>query len=314
MATTTTNFGWDIPQSTDLVKDGATAIATLGQDIDTSMVDLKGGTTGQILSKTSNTDMDFTWINNDQGDITGVTAGTGISGGGTSGTVTITNDMATTIDAKGDLIGGTGADTYARLAIGTNGQVLTADSTQTTGMKWATAASGASASYTLLNAGGTALTGAATITVSSISGYERFIVLVQGASSASAGSMIKLRINGDTTSGNYDSAGGYASANSSYSAGVFDNAGGTTNGCDLGLMSGSATSQIYAGIKIEGGTSTGNKSWQVTAGASAGGSNAQGLYWHTGIYKGTATISSISVFSATGNFDAGTLYVYGSAN
>ena len=45
MATTTTNFGWDIPQSTDLVKDGATAIATLGQDIDTAFVDLKGGTT-----------------------------------------------------------------------------------------------------------------------------------------------------------------------------------------------------------------------------------------------------------------------------
>lgn len=61
MATTTTNFGWDIPQSTDLVKDGATAIAALGQDIDTALVDLKGGTTGQILSKASGTDLDFTW-------------------------------------------------------------------------------------------------------------------------------------------------------------------------------------------------------------------------------------------------------------
>lgn len=61
MATTTTNFGWDIPQSTDLVKDGATAIATLGQDIDTALVDLKGGTTGQVLSKNSGTDLDFTW-------------------------------------------------------------------------------------------------------------------------------------------------------------------------------------------------------------------------------------------------------------
>lgn len=65
MATTTTNFGWDIPQSTDLVKDGATAIAALGQDIDTAMVDLKGGTTGQVLSKASNTDLDFTWIEQD---------------------------------------------------------------------------------------------------------------------------------------------------------------------------------------------------------------------------------------------------------
>jgi hypothetical protein len=65
MATTTTNFGWDIPQSTDLVKDGATAIATLGQDIDTAFVDLKGGTSGQVLAKNSGTDLDFTWVEQD---------------------------------------------------------------------------------------------------------------------------------------------------------------------------------------------------------------------------------------------------------
>jgi hypothetical protein len=85
---TTTNFGWETPDDTDLVKDGALAMRTLGNAIDASMVDLKGGTTGQILSKTSNTDMDFTWITNDQGDITGITTGddSGLSGGVTSGT------------------------------------------------------------------------------------------------------------------------------------------------------------------------------------------------------------------------------------
>ena len=83
------------------------------------------------------------WIAAPIGDITGVTAGTGISGGGTSGTVTITNSMATEIAAKGDLIIGTGAAAFDNLTVGANGTVLTADSTVSpTGLKWATPASG----------------------------------------------------------------------------------------------------------------------------------------------------------------------------
>ena len=58
---TTTNFGWTTPDNTGYVKDGALAIRTLGSAIDTSMLDLKGGTTDQVLKKASNTDMDFVW-------------------------------------------------------------------------------------------------------------------------------------------------------------------------------------------------------------------------------------------------------------
>lgn len=65
MPTSTTNFGWTVPSDTDLVKDGAAAIRTALGGVDTSMVDLKGGTTGQVLSKASNTDMDFTWTEQD---------------------------------------------------------------------------------------------------------------------------------------------------------------------------------------------------------------------------------------------------------
>lgn len=75
MATTTPNFGWDIPQSTDLVKDGATAIAALGTDIDTALVDLKGGTTGQYLTKNSNTDLDFVWAAVSAGGYTSLASG-----------------------------------------------------------------------------------------------------------------------------------------------------------------------------------------------------------------------------------------------
>jgi hypothetical protein len=120
MATTTTNFGWDIPQSTDLVKDGATAIAALGQDIDTAFIDLKGGTTGQVLAKASNTDLDYSWVAQDDSNA-------------------IQNAIVT---AKGDLIGATASATPARLGVGTNGYVLTADSAQATGLKWAAPAGG----------------------------------------------------------------------------------------------------------------------------------------------------------------------------
>jgi hypothetical protein len=107
-------FGWEEPDDVDLVKDGAAAIRTLGNAIDTSMGDLLGGTTGQVLSKNSNTNMDFTWVTSDDANA-------------------IQNAI---VDAKGDLITATAADTPARLAVGANNLFLQAASGESTGLKW----------------------------------------------------------------------------------------------------------------------------------------------------------------------------------
>jgi hypothetical protein len=65
MANPTTNFGWQMPTSTDLVTDLPADFEVFGQAVDTAFVDLKGGTSGQVLSKASNTDLDFTWVAQD---------------------------------------------------------------------------------------------------------------------------------------------------------------------------------------------------------------------------------------------------------
>jgi len=96
MTNPTSNFGWQMPTPTDLVTDLPADFEVFGQAVDTSMADLKGGTTGQILSKATNADMDFTWITNDVGDITAVNVTSPITGGGSSGAVTIGINAATT--------------------------------------------------------------------------------------------------------------------------------------------------------------------------------------------------------------------------
>ena len=110
-----------MPTASDLVTDLPADFEIFGQAVDTSLADLKGGTTGQVLSKTSGTDMDFTWVTTDDANA-------------------IQNSI---VDAKGDLIAASANDTPARLAVGNNGETLVADSSTSTGLRYqATQAAG----------------------------------------------------------------------------------------------------------------------------------------------------------------------------
>ena len=173
----TTNYNWETPDDTDLVKDGAAAIRTLGNSIDTTTKALNPQTTlGDIAyrSSTSNTNTRLpigsngqilgvsagvpAWINNDQGDITEVQAGTGISvASGTGPIPVVTNTVATAYDAKGDLVVGTGADAFSRLGVGTNDYVLTAASGEATGLKWAAVTPATFPAFRAYSSGGTSL-------------------------------------------------------------------------------------------------------------------------------------------------------------
>jgi hypothetical protein len=261
----TTNFGWETPDDTDLVKDGAAAMRTLGNSIDASFVDLKGGTTGQILAKNSNTDLDFIWSS----DATGI--------------------QATIFDAKGDIIAATAADTAARLAVGTNGQYLSADSTAATGLKWVTPTA-AGENWTQVATG--SLTGAS-ISLTSLSTYDKYLLLMYDISFTNTDT---LNIQFNSSSSDYRTLG-------------FQRGNAVNSTSQAAIVPIDATTVGQCALRISGALSTtGGKFYDLMGAATqatAGGAAQRG-YW-----ANNNAITSIQIKSATDTFDGGTYILYG---
>lgn len=249
-----------------------------------------------------------TLADNFAADINGITAGTGITGGGTSGTVTITNDMATAINAKGDLVVGTGADAYARLAVAsTAGYLLSVDSAEATGLKWAAPAS--SGGMTSLAAANLP-TNTNTLTLSTISADYNDLVLYVRDFFFAGEDYLCLRLNGDT--GN-----NYGFMNISQSA---ENTAGV--GCDgvrdrLFFISDdkltTSDKNTFATMHIPDYVNTSHhKIANLRAVYRAANNNYEAQTTTYGNFAGTAAISSITLFTQnTNNFSGGSYVLYG---
>jgi hypothetical protein len=247
---TTTNYGWTTPDDTALVKDGASAIRTLGTAIDTTV------------------------FNNSSAGI-----------------------AKTIVDAKGDIIAATAADVVARLAVGTNGQVLTAASGETTGLQWATPSSGG---MTLLST--TSLSGA-TVTISGISGaYTHLYAYVFGLTNATASGSFRVAPNGSTTiTTNFrtDTTASVATSRDNYllvSAGQTFLNSNSVNTFSFTINNYSGTSGIKPFISFGSAVNTSNDAFATM---SMGGINT------------TSAITSLVFSNTAGNLSTGTVLLYG---
>jgi hypothetical protein len=281
MTNPTSNFGWQMPTSTDLVTDLPADFEVFGQAVDTSLADLKGGTTGQVLKKNTNADMDFVWSADAAG---------------------MTNPMTTT----GDTIYSSSGSTPARLGIGTTGQVLTVASGVPS---WATP-SGGPTGWSLLNSGSTSLPSSSSVTFSGLSS-KRYLILLQNVSSTIE-SFIGIQFNSDTGN-NYAIFGGTNINSDPWSPANLNN---ISQYAFANFRIGRTTGSGYFGgsVLVDLADQTG---WKNIIGTGSGYDNitngAQGNYCQ-GVWKGSAAITSITIILSGGTFDGSSVaYILGAS-
>jgi hypothetical protein len=179
-------------------------------------------------------------------------------------------------------------------------------------VKGAGAAAGGGANWSLLNSGGTALSGAST-TVSGISSIDKIMVLVVGASNNSNGDTCLVRFNSDTGA-NYGQAGSELAYSNTYAAADFTTYTALTGtSIALGKMSNNSASAVNGYVMMTGCNASGLKVFNSFGMASPGGGTGQRSYQLAGFYNSASTISSVTILYSGGTLDAGTVYVYTSA-
>ena len=276
MANPTSNFGWQMPTSTDLVTDLPADFEVFGQAVDTSFADLKGGTTGQILAKNSNTDLDFVWTAATTGDITGVSVTSPITGGGTSGSVTIGIDSTAVVPSQ----------------TGNSGKYLTTNGTSSS---WGTVATG---SMTLLST--TSLSGSSYVTISGISqAYTDLKIVMQAAgNSSNVQHYMTAWKSGTQTNFNLSWANGTAVVSS-----------GSGNGYPTMTFRGSSAINNTFVWELKRYTSA-NACTVFSSGylVDSGGVNQK--FGGGGALTGGG-VDELQIYPNSGTFNAGTIYIYG---
>jgi len=271
MSNPTSNYGWQMPTATDLVTDLPADFEVFGQAVDTALVDLLGGTTGQVLAKASNANMDFVWSADAAG---------------------MTNPMTTT----GDIIYSSSGSTPARLGIGTTGQVLNV----TAGIPaWATVSSGG---MTQLATG--TLSGS-TLSVTGLSGsFNNLEIIIRGAKMTSAGFNLEGSFNSDTAANRHSQRTAFASSTNTAFAGtnvanwLSSDTTNTKSFCAITIYDYANATTFKMGISY--GISQAN-----------GDPTLYNYFASSILYNQTGAITSWQFDADGGTFDGGTYIIYG---